>query len=177
MGIAYVSFLFCNPKTGYKKLGGEIIREVEKTAFSHFAVLVCDGYDSTVYESVFPKSRKEAYSTWLDEYDIVNEFIFEVPNRNKMIECVEWLESKMGTWYGVDQIIWIFMCIVFKMNQKIQKDTTLNGSQRLICTELGFTFARKFFDFIWFDDVGQDRVDLVTMFQIANRISNKTTWR
>ena len=162
-----IVFLFANNKLGFKKFGGEIIKEVEGTPFCHFAILYDDKKEQTVYEAVFPRSRKIPYSEWLKEYEVHTIFHFKAPSEESMSIYKTFLDSLINKIYAFDQCVWIAFCIWFKIRKTIQEKVKLNGSKSIICTELGYLFTKKFFNFDLINIYNTDRVDLRDMFSIS----------
>ena len=169
-----VTFYFADNKVGWKKLGGEVIKDVEGTSFDHFAIGLGNDEDEVIYESVFPKSRAIFKNEWLEEYEVKYSFSFSIPTE-KYIEVVDFLNSMLGKWYAVDQCIWIALITWFKIKKQFSDKVTLNGSINIICTELGYLFCKKFFKGEW--NLNQDRVDLKDMFLISSELIHTNCWR
>ena len=157
-------FYFADNKEGLKKYGSEIIKAVEGTTFSHFAIGIDYGGTERIFESVFTKSRTILKTEWLKEYIIIKDFKYIVPEFFEH-DLLKFLFSQMGKWYAVEQVVFIAFSIWFKFKMFMKKP--FNGSKRLICTELGFILVKHFCDDY---PMYQDSIDLNDMYAIANTL-------
>jgi hypothetical protein len=169
-----LNFYFVDTIKGYKKYGADIIRDVENTPFSHFAVGLDNGEKETIYEAVFPRVHKISKEKWSDEYSIIYSFSYDIPE-NKFLTLMMFLERMVGKFYGFDQCVWIALLAWFKIKKAFSNKVILNGTGRLICSEVGYLICKEFFVGQWDDNI--DRVDLNDMYYISNKLSQEVVWK
>lgn len=137
-----VRFLFCNSKTWWKQPGSALIRKVDGSDSSHFAVELITFTERIVYESVFPRARKIEKTEWAKHYSVTAYYDFEVPSYMQY-KVKDWLESIVGIHYSVPQLLLIALCVLKPLN-KLLNWAILNHQQALICTEVGSRFLERF---------------------------------
>lgn len=165
-----ISFLICDPTTWWKLAGSWLIKTVDRSSGSHFAIR-CETYSGVkIYESVFPKSTRTPEEEWLKHYKIIKRYDFEVPAAHQA-SVLEWLESMVGVWYSVPQLALIALSIILKPLVFIFNRTILNHEKALICTELGSRFVEKFMR--WIFTKSHDNIGVREMTYISGRL-NKT---
>jgi hypothetical protein len=168
-----LTFYFVDVISGWKKLGANIIKGVEDIDFSHFAVGFFDGEEEVVYEAVFPYSQKLSKEEWIKHYKIIHEFRYDIPE-SKCLDVENFLETMVGKFYGVDQIVFIAFSIWFNIKKRFAQKALFNYDNRIICTELGYLFCKNFIQGYW--NIDQDRVDLRDMYLIALRLDQVMVW-
>lgn len=123
-------------------LGAEIIEAIDGPG-SHAAVIIESEGIAIVYEAKFPRSRKISFKEWSKHYQVIDCLTVEVPDRLAKPLMAE-LESMTGVWYGVPQLVMIFMARFSSFFNKVFFDDVINGKSQLICTEICFRIIRKF---------------------------------
>jgi hypothetical protein len=169
-----IIFYFADALKPLHQAGAAIIKEVENTNFSHFAIgLEKDGTE-IVYEAVFPKSRKIEKSDWRKDYRPIRSMNFEVP-LDKQYYVGEFLEENVGKWYSFDQCVWIAIITWFRIKKAFSDKVVLNGTKHLICTELGYLFSKEFFEGEY--NASSDRIGLNDMYTMTVNIAKFGRWK
>lgn len=125
-------------------IGGDFIQWVEKVSYSHCAILIEASGIAIVYESLWPKSRKVSFDKWLEKYEIVQMYSFDVPE-NKVKPLVEDLESLVSRFYSVPQLVLIGLSLLNDWFERISRAWILNHRKGLICTELVAIILSSYF--------------------------------
>lgn len=132
-------------------IGARAIEWAEKIDFSHTAIILEDNDGLIeVYESVWPKSRKMPMSKWLAHYRLKHIYKFEAVDEKQFLEMKQFLNDRIGVFYSVWQLVVIGLTFIAPL-EKLLTGRVVNGSKRLICTELVGDFFIKFFDCKWFE--------------------------
>jgi hypothetical protein len=125
-----VTFIFAKNKKKWAFIS-RIIEKSEGLDFSHSAILIAD----TVYESVWPKSRKMNIKDWYKTYVPYGMYSFscdELTQYRVKSQC----ESRTGIWYSWFQILMIYAGIICPFLNPYLEKINWNGHKYLICTEL-----------------------------------------
>ena len=162
-----VRFLFCTPKTWYKWIGSEIIKLGEGVKAGHFAIEVEEFGESTVYEAVFPKSRKITLYKWMDHYKVVGEYEFHVPI-NLQSSVKQFLSEMVGINYSLGQIFTIGLVALFKPLDYFLRTRVINQKKALICTEIGSRFIERFFKIDL--DQSHDQIGIKDMYEYSDKL-------
>lgn len=165
-----ISFIICDPLTWWKKSGSWLIKRLDRSTGSHFAIRLETHSSVSYYESVWPRSTKSPEDEWLKHYVIRKRYDFEVPNIHQAA-VLEWLESMVGVWYAVSQLVLIALSIILWPFRAVFNRTILNHEKALICTELGSRFVEKFMR--WIFTKSHDNIGVREMTYISGRL-NKT---
>jgi hypothetical protein len=166
-----IHFVFCYNISWYAFLSPIFSRLEGLVRISHFAIILENEFGKkTVYESVFPRTRKIDFDEWKKKYEMRKLFTFGGP-REKQFEVFEWLEAQKGKHYPFSQLFFILFAMINKCFENISFGWVLNGSQWLICTELGSRFIDKFF----VTDVKEshDRIGLRDMLNLSQELEVK----
>jgi hypothetical protein len=131
-----------------------LIRLVNRTPFSHTAILFEDDDGAWVYESTIPVSHKIPYSNWLEHYALVESHDISPAIKYALVSKV-FLNSMLGIKYSYSQLIMAGLSLMF---HGVFKPKTSNGSRRLICAE----FVVIFLDHVCEIDCGKPN-DYVTL--------------
>ncbi len=138
-----LAFLFCNPKSKWKRPGSWIIRKLDGSPCSHVAVSVTIQGHTHVFESVSPNSRNIPLADWLEQYSLEYAYDFEVPDF-KQFDVLSFLESTTERPYSYGQIVLIGLTKIFLPLQFLLRGAILNHERALICTEVISLFVEKF---------------------------------
>lgn len=140
-----ISFVFSRSKLRSHKLGCKVIRRMEKTDVSHAAILVKTAFGSMVYEAVFPRVRKMKFEDWIEQYEPIRVYPFEVPKEFRFLVGMD-LRKMEGIPYPISQLILIGIGIVAPGLAKWLKPIVLNHDGALICTEVGAILLRNYME-------------------------------
>jgi hypothetical protein len=151
-----VIIAFSNPKAWHLKLGARLIQFADKTPFSHVALIVQEASGVTVFESVFPRSRKIAYLDWVKRYSIEDSFIVEAEN-------IDILESLVGKFYSLDQLVLILITNLFGWVDRVFNYAILNHERGLICTEVASRFLESIS--LWHVTESHDKIGIADVFK------------
>jgi hypothetical protein len=131
-------------------IGGKLLQWAECIPFSHCAVMLEDEYGTvTVFESVWPKSRKIKIEEWLDHYKIEESFDFPIHDIIMYRGLNLYLRGKLRRWYSTLQLVWIGIGLFIKPLNKVISKTKVNGSKHLICTEMTGDVFKRFYGASW----------------------------
>ena len=148
-------------REGIYSLGSRVIMAAQGLPFSHVSIAVKIGNNPfEVYESVWPKSRKISYKEWLTHYKLVSSH--ELPEVDDKLQLV--LEAMVGKTYSVSQLVVIYFNMFFS---KLDS-SWVNGSRKLICTELSAIFMFKAYGTIW--SKALDMISLRDIYREARKI-------
>lgn len=149
-------------------IGARAIEFAENINFSHAAIFLEDQFGFVnVYESVWPKSRKIKLNKWLRKYKIIYIYSFPIRDHYEFLEMSFFLNSKTNIMYSVFQLFVIFLSF-FSPIEKLISGRVVNGSKRLICTELVGDFFERFFQCKW-----NEPTDTISLTETRNEILKK----
>lgn len=136
-------------KRGWWNLVSKAIMAAENIKYSHCAiVLENDGY-SEVYEARMPNSRTVRLDQWIEEYDLIHAYGFEVESIKEQDNVRKYLKAMMKVKYGWEQLLVIGLQLALVPFRKLTKRAVINGKRKLICTELVGLFCKKFLGIKW----------------------------
>lgn len=172
----YLKFYYSESINPLHKFGDKVIKEVQRTNFSHFAIGLLDSETGIeiIYESIFPKSRRLLKDQWLNDYSPVLEMNLKISDE-RFNESIWFLDTMIDKWYSLKQIFWIAFIGWFKIKTLFSNKVTINSKNKLICTEMGYIYCKEFFNFD--HDENSDSVDLNDMLKIGKDISSNPIWK
>jgi len=139
-----------------------IICWVNKTPFSHTAILVSDESGDWVYESTMPESHKIPFKKWLDHYDL--KASYEITKR---IVDIDKTKENLNQWLGIKySYLQLLMAGLSLLFVKIFKPKKINGSRRLICAEYVGMFLSEHCGIVF-----TKPLDYVTLSDISDAVS------
>ncbi len=169
-----VRFMFGNPTAWWKQWGSKLIRKVDGSPASHFAIAVFSpSSPDFVYESVFPRFRKIRYDEWLKEYKLVKKVDFVVP-KNLEFAVNDWLQMMIGVPYSVPQLALIAISLLGPLKKALNW-AILNHKRALICTEVGSRFIEAFTHIEIKES--HDNVGVNDMFTYTRNMEKYPNWR
>lgn len=112
---------------------------------SHIAILFNPGLPiGGVFDSVAPKSRVITYLRWLEHYELIKEWEFELSEGN-LVPSLQWILENTDKDYSRFQCVMIGIGEFFGgWIQKLIRKQNPNGSEYLICVEAASRFATEF---------------------------------
>lgn len=137
-----LSILLCNSTKWWHGPGEFVIREVEGVDFSHVAIKIVAANTEYVFDSTWPKSKKQSMSEFLQHYSIRKEYGFEV--QESELEVFNFLMSLTGKVYPISQLVFIYLRRISSYINKISKGWILNHEKGLICSEYGARVMSKY---------------------------------
>jgi hypothetical protein len=170
-----VSFVICEPLSGLKKIGSWIIRTLDQSKASHFAVELDSLAGIYYYESVMPKSRCLPKDEWDKHYRIVQKWTFEVP-KGLEYDVLLFLNDLINKPYSIAQLLLIAGGIFSGAFQIAFNKAIINHEKALICTEVGSRFIERFMR--WNFVKSHDNMGIRDLTEICNALGiSSNPWK
>jgi hypothetical protein len=147
-------------------VGSHLLKWVEKTNFSHVAVMLTDDYGTWVYESQAPQGRRVTLMEWLKKYKIVDSVLLDEHFKKGTHEYY-YLYRQTQVPYSFFQLVLIGLGILNKALLERNKWLEVNGHKAAICTELVGNFLRVAYGV----ELGKS-ADLLGLQDIRNLVDN-----
>jgi len=167
-----ISFVICDPLSKHKQLGSWLIKKIDRSSGSHFAIKKESLAGVHYYDSVWPISKKSNEQDWLKKYKVIKSYSFDVP-LHLQADVISFLESLVGIKYAIPQLALIALSILLWPLRKVIYKSILNHEKALICSEYGSRFVEKFMKFILLkshDNIGVR--DMEIMSRKLHKLSN-----
>lgn len=129
-----IKILKCYPKKFH--LASWLIKLIEKTKFSHYAIKVDDMIIDITgkNDGIKTHNKEEFYSN----YNVIDIHSFDVSIRKDTV--INWINKLDMVHYGYMQVFGLFLLRLLPINVNIFR----NGRKSMICNELVLRFCKRF---------------------------------